>query len=71
MRVRGSDGGWCEVEGKRNIRKPIGLLTASPSSIIHLVSSVSGGQVYAVAVQVSMMGYRILLYLRTKLINRP
>jgi hypothetical protein len=44
---------------------------ASPSSIIHLVSSVTGGQVYAVAVQVSMISYRILLYLMAKLINRP
>jgi hypothetical protein len=37
MRVRESEGEW-----KRNIRKPTGLLTASPSFIIHLVSSVGG-----------------------------
>jgi hypothetical protein len=58
-------------EGKRDIRKPTGLLTASPSSIIHLVSSVSGGRVYAVAVQVSVIICHILLYLMTKLISRP
>jgi len=71
MTVRYSVGGWCELKGRETFANHPLTYGASPSFIIHLVSSVSGNWMWS-ALQVPMITYRFIFFnTMTKSVSLP